>query len=177
MSDDDRTTVYLAGPVQHVDRGGADWRTEVAEFYADEYDFRDPLSKYNIPADDLVVVDGISNPDNPTTGGVDEIVERDKGLINESDGLLVGYSAVRSIGTPMEVMYARDRDYPVALWVRDGTDFETLSPWYRYHATAVTNDVGMALGHIERYANAEAPFDEPRQPNARVVDPAEVSGE
>jgi hypothetical protein len=174
---DDRPTIYLAGPVQHVDGGGADWREQVQEFYADEYDFRDPLSKYNVPADDLTIVDGVSNPENDATVGVEEIVERDKGLLKESDGVLVGYSAVQSVGTPMEVMWAHERGYPIALWVRDDTEFGGLSPWYRYHATAITTAVGMGLSHIRRYANAEAPFDEPRRPNSTVVDPAEVSGE
>lgn len=148
MASNSKPVVYLAGPVANVQDGGAGWRDEVQEYFGDEYAFRDPLSKYNIPADQLDVVDGTSNPENRETVGVDEIVEGDKQLLEESDGVLVGYSAVRSIGTPMEVMWARERDYPVAIWVRDDTEFDELSPWYRYHATATTTDPGLGLSHI-----------------------------
>lgn len=144
-----KPVVYLAGPVAADEDGGAGWRNEIQEYY-DEYGFRDPLSKYNVKLDDLAIVDGYSNPENPETVGLDELVERDKQLIDESDGVLVGYSDVQSIGTPMEVMYARERDMPVALWVRDDTDFDALSPWYQYHATALTTDPEMGLRHIER---------------------------
>lgn len=149
------TTIYLAGPVAAYQDGGASWRDEITGFFADDYDFRDPLAKYNIPAGDLDVVDGHSNPDNPETVGVDEVVENDLRLIDESDGLLVGYTDVPSTGTPMEVMYARERDMPVALWVRDETDFEALPIWYRYHATALTTNVEMGLRHVEQMAAEE----------------------
>lgn len=148
------TTVYLAGPVGAYDDGGAEWRNEVTESFGDEYDFRDPLSKYNAPARNLELVDGHSNPDNPVTVGIAELVESDKELLSESDGVLVGYTAVRSIGTPMEVMWAHERDYPIAIWVRDDTEFDDLSPWYQYHATAITTEPGMGLSHIERQTPA-----------------------
>lgn len=150
------TTIYLAGPVGAVEDGGAGWREEVADFFADEYDFRDPLAKYNVPADDLTVVEGHSDPEDPATVGVDELVEADKTLLRESDGVLVGYTAVQSIGTPMEVMWAREREYPVAVWVRDETPLDDLSPWYRYHATAQTTNVELALRHLDRQVR-EAP--------------------
>lgn len=144
------TTIYLAGPVAAEPDGGAAWRNELQEYYGDEYDFRDPLAKYNVKADELAIVDGYSNPDNPETVGIDEVVENDLRLIDESDGILVGYSDVASTGTPMEVMYARERDMPVALWVRDETDFDGLPIWYQYHSTALTTNPEMGLRHIER---------------------------
>lgn len=155
---DSKATIYLAGPVAACEDGGAGWRDEVMEYFADEYEFRDPLSKYNVPVEGLSIVKGRSNPKNPETVGVEEIVEGDKELLRESDGVLVGYTPVRSIGTPMEVMWARERDYPVAIWVRDpATEFDALSPWYRYHSTALTTNVEMGLRHIERQAlEAEA---------------------
>ena len=48
----------------------------------------------------------------------------------------------------MEVLWARERDYPVALWVRDDTPFDALSPWYRHHATAITTDAQLAIWHL-----------------------------
>lgn len=147
--------IYLAGPVMSLADGGAGWRDEVIDLFGDEYDLLNPLAKYNVPAEDLTVVDGTSG-DADNVVGVNEIVEEDKRLLRHCDGVLVGYSAVRSIGTPMEVMWARERDLPVAIWIRDGSDFEDLSPWYRYHATAMTNCLDMALGHLERQVGGDA---------------------
>ena len=155
-----KPTVYLAGPVQHADGGGAGWREQIQQCYADEYDFRDPLSKYNAPADGLTIVEGRSHPEIPNTVGTREIVEGDKGLLKESDGVLVGYSDVQSVGTPMEVMWAFERAYPIAVWIRDETPIADLSPWYRFHAGAITNHAEMALGHLDRATNVGVPDDE-----------------
>jgi len=143
------TTIYLAGPVQYAPRGGGGWREWVEqEFDNERYEFLNPLEKYNVSADDLEIVAGRSHPDSEETVGVREIVERDKGLIRDADGVLVGYSPRRSIGTPMEVMYAYAREIPTALWVRDDTDIEALSPWYRYHTDYVAGDVGACLARL-----------------------------
>lgn len=151
----DRPTVYLAGPVAAYDDGGAGWRESIIDFYGDAYDLKSPLDKYNVPVEELTIVDGESG-DAPETVGVGEIVHGDLTLLRASDGVLVGYSDVKSIGTPMEVRWARERDYPVALWVRDDTEFDDLSPWYRYHATALTTAPGMGLRHIERQLPGES---------------------
>jgi len=94
--------------------------------------------------------------DRDDTVSVGEIVTSDKALIDKSDAILVGYTAVRSIGTPMEVMYAYDRDIPTALWIRDGTDSEDLSPWYRHHVTGVFDALRPALGHLRQEVAADA---------------------
>jgi len=145
-----KPTVYLAGPVMSVTDGGAGWRDRVSEEFGDDYEFRNPLAKYNVPADDLEIVAGHSNPRDPSTVGVREIVEEDKRLLRESDAILVGYSACRSVGTPMEVMWGHGRDYPIVLWIRDGTRIDHISPWYRYHVGALTNSVEMALDRLAR---------------------------
>jgi len=144
-----RPTVYLAGPVMSMDDGGAGWREDVEAYCGEALETRNPLSKYNIPVGDLQVVDS-ANHGGDNTVSVEEIVEGDKELLRQSDAVLVGYSAVRSIGTPMEVMWARERDMPVALWIRDGTAVDELSPWYRYHATAMTNSLPLALDQLDR---------------------------
>jgi nucleoside 2-deoxyribosyltransferase len=165
---DDQPTVYLAGPVMSYADGGASWRESVKRAFGDEYDLRDPLAKYNVSAQELEVVDGRSDPAVEETVGVDEIVEGDMQLLDESEGVLVGYTQVRSTGTPMEVMYARERGMPVAVWVRDDTDFEDLSPWYRYHATALTTDVELGLQHIRgQTPNTD---DRPRSPVREALD-------
>ena len=143
-------SIYLAGPVAALADGGASWRERVGREYGEQYDFQNPLAKYNVPVDDLTIVDGVSDPDDETTVGTDEIVTDDKEKILKSDAVLVGYEAVHSIGTPMEVMFAYERDMPVAVWIRDDTGIMDLSPWYLHHATAVTNSIELALGHLDR---------------------------
>jgi len=141
-------TIYLAGPVAAYDDGGAGWRERVVDEFSDEYEFRNPLDKYNVPVENLDVVNGYADEEANGTVGVRDIVEGDKEMLREADGLLVGYTDVQSVGTPMEVMWAHERGFPVALWVRDDTDFEALSPWYRYHTTSLTSDPELGLRHI-----------------------------
>lgn len=150
-------TIYLAGPVATLDDGGAGWRESVLEYLGGDetVEALNPLDKYNVPVDDLTVVHGMSDEDDETTVGTVEIVGSDKQLVEASDAVLVGYEDVKSIGTPMEVMYAYDRDKPVGIWIRDETDAEELSPWYRHHASAVTNSLPMAIGHLKRKVGSD----------------------
>ena len=148
-------TVYLAGPVATLADGGAEWRERVGRDYGEQYDFQNPLAKYNVPVEDLTVVDGVSDPDDHTTVGTDEIVEEDKSKLRASDVVLVGYVDTQSVGTPMEVMWAFEREMPVAIWIRDDTDIMDLSPWYLHHAAAITNSVEMALGHLDREVSGD----------------------
>jgi len=151
------TTIYLAGPVANVEDGGAAWRERLTEEYQHDtsIEFLDPLAKYNAPADDLRIIDGVSDADDEETVGADEIVRSDKQLILGSDALLVGYEAVQSVGTPMEVMFAHARDIPIAVWIRDETLREKLSPWYRHHAGRVTYLPGVAVGHLVNETGGE----------------------
>jgi len=142
--------VYLAGPVAAYQDGGAAWRDRIIDEFGDQFEFRNPLDKYNVPVEDLTIVDGAGTTKDDVVS-VTELVEADKALLEESDGVLVGYSAVQSVGTPMEVMWAYERDMPVAVWLRDDTGYDELSPWYRYHASAVANEVESALWHSGRH--------------------------
>ena len=141
--------VYLAGPVQHVADGGADWRDELQSVWGDRFEFKNPLAKYNVPVENLTVVDGL-NSDGDDEVSVGEIVRGDKRLIYESDAILIGYSDIQSIGTPMEAMFGYERHYPIAIWIRDDTDADDLSPWYRYHADTITANLDVALASIRR---------------------------
>jgi len=140
-------TIYLAGPVAAYQDGGAAWRDRIIGEFGHEFEFRNPLDKYNVPVEDLTIVDGAGTSEDDVVS-VTELVEADKELLEESDAVLVGYSAVRSIGTPMEVMWAHERDIPVAVWVRDDTHYDQLSPWYRYHAGAVVDEPEDALHYL-----------------------------
>lgn len=142
-----KPTIYLAGPVAAYQNGGAAWRSNVEERFGDEFDFRNPLDKYNVPVEDIEIVDGAGTSSEDVVS-VTELVEADKQLLRESDGVLVGYSDVQSVGTPMETMWAYERDVPVAVWLRDATGYDQLSPWYRYHAGVVVDDLGSAMHYL-----------------------------
>ena len=141
-----KPTLYLAGPVAHVDDHGVGWRETVAES-AHSFETANPLDKYNVGLDDLAIVhhrppleEGEITPA--------QIVDNDKRLIDESDAVLVGYEAVQSVGTPMEVMYAYDTLKPVVLWIRDDTDPEALSPWWHHHVSAIEESLTSALWQL-----------------------------
>lgn len=143
--------VYLAGPVRNDVDGGAVWRDDVIEVYSDGVEFVNPLDKYNVPVEGLSVVGGDSEESNSDTVGVNEIVEGDKEMLEMCDAVLVGYSNVQSIGTPMEVMWAYERDYPVGIWIRDPQmNPEDLSPWYQYHADFISPQVYDVMVVLER---------------------------
>ena len=147
-------TLYLAGPVAALDDGGAGWRDELVDAYADaDVGFANPLDHLNAPAEDVDIVPYESN--DPSEVTPDEIVENDKEMLRESDGVLVGYSRERQIGTPMEVMWAHERDVPVVIWVRDETLYGDLSPWYRYHADAATTSRSEAVSLLRLAIDAQ----------------------
>lgn len=130
-------TTYLAGPVASLDDGGASWRETVMDERL-QFNYEDPLEKYNVPLDDLeVVADDSTKRYRDNTVTVSEIVEGDKAKLRNSNAVLVGYENVHSIGTPMEVMWSYMHGYPVLLWVRDDTPRDKLSPWYRYHVSDI----------------------------------------
>lgn len=140
-------TIYLAGPVAEAPDSGSGWREMIIEEFGETVDFANPLSKYDVPAESLDIMPGTTD-ESDTTVGVDEIVESDKQMLANSDALFVGYSDVKSIGTPMEVMWAFERDIPVCLWVRDGTPYDDLSPWYRYHVSMAVNSPKLGLYNL-----------------------------
>lgn len=140
--------VYLAGPVQHKADGGAAWRDAIEETYPN-IEWLNPLAKYNVPVDGIdIVPEGSDAADRDDAVTPTDIVDGDKSLLRDADAVLVGYSSVRSIGTPMEVMWSYDRYKPVVMWIRDGTDVSDLSPWYRHHADAIHTDLSDAVDSL-----------------------------
>lgn len=144
-----KPVVYLAGPVANVPDGGASWRDLVESEYAEEIAIRNPLDKYNVPLDDLTISES-PHSDREGMVGYADIVESDLELLKDSDAVLVGYEDVQSVGTPMEVRWAYERDYDVAIWIRDDTRLHDLSPWFLHHASAVTSSLQLAVNHLTR---------------------------
>jgi len=70
-------------------------------------------------------------------------------ILRNSDAVLVGYERSHgSVGTPMEVLYAFERDKPVSLCIQDDTMHHEIPAWYRYHATAQVSAPRLALRHL-----------------------------
>ena len=142
-----KPTIYLAGPVAHADNHGVGWRETVEETVS-SFECANPLDKYNVGLDDLEIVHEPPAGDGQVTPH--EIVGNDKRLLGESDAVLVGYEAVQSIGTPMEVMHVFGTGKPVVLWIRDDTDPEALSPWYHAHVNAIEENLTNALWQLRQ---------------------------
>ena len=143
-----KPTLYLAGPVAHVDDHGVGWRETVAET-AHSFETANPLDKYNVGLDGLEIVHH-APPLEEGEATPAQIVTNDKRLIDESDAILVGYEAVRMTGTPMEVQYAFGTGKPTVLWVRDDTDPEALSPWWHHHVSTIEESLTSALYELRQ---------------------------
>lgn len=76
---------------------------------------------------------------------VNEIVRLDKIDIEQSDALLVNYDKP-SVGTSMEVFYAWLLGRPVVVVAKSGT---VISPWLRYHSTAIVDSFAEAYSMLE----------------------------
>lgn len=73
-----------------------------------------------------------------------EIVELDKRDIRESDAMIVMYTRP-TVGTCMEIHYASTIGVPIV--VVDESN-KPISPWMRYHATAIVRTKEAALAKI-----------------------------
>jgi len=128
--------IYLAGPVADRDDSGAGWREAIKTEYGDEFEFLDPLDKYD-PRDD----------GQPTAR---EIVESDLDLVMDADALLVRYDGEATWGTPMEVQFAHRRDTPVALtWLGESP----ISPWAEFHCDYLRSTTAGALSGLAAHFN------------------------
>lgn len=139
--------IYMAGPVNAPKDSGVGWRTALVEHYPD-IEWLNPLDEVLAESVGDIVPDG-----QPTDAGEvthSELVQSDKQLLRDADALLIGYSHVRQVGTPMETLLAKIYDYPVALWVRDETPRRGLSPWYHFHADQITHNHGAAIDWLLR---------------------------
>lgn len=120
-------SVYLAGPIfMQSDEACKNWR---AWFEAASPDVRwvDPMVRDYRGREDQCVK---------------EIVEGDKADI-DSVSAMVALVETPSAGTSMEVLYAWERGIPVVA-ITSGR----VSPWIRYHSTAVVTTLEEALAFL-----------------------------
>lgn len=155
------TTLYLAGPVMHADDGGHGWRDEIkADIQHESFqtvEALDPLDKYSVGANDVEIVEPPSSGDNEVT--CSEIVQADKQMIDDSDAVFVGYEMVKQVGTPMEVIYAYQKNMPIGVWLRDDTVETDLSPWYRHHVDVIANRWKKAVSELEVQLHGQTKLD------------------
>lgn len=128
-------TVYLAGPINHVDHNGIEWREQVADQFHG-YEWVSPFD----PMDNVTAAQIEQNDES--------VVEQDLELIRGCDALLANWEQVPQCGTPMEIFYAkRIRNIPVFVATTD-TD---LSPWLQYHADCIEPSLGHVIAQMDNY--------------------------
>jgi nucleoside 2-deoxyribosyltransferase len=121
--------IYLAGPIQN-DPYASRWRNGLKEDYRDEAEFVDPLEECSL-------------------GGVPDVVEADKGMIDEADGVFVCFKDIPTAGTPMEVLYTyQQEETPVMMWVADGTEKKDVGEWYKHHLDYISDDRYTTMNHL-----------------------------
>lgn len=138
--------VYLAGPIQHADYGGHMWRDYLVDTYY-EFEFINPLDKYDGNADAIIVHNGNPPTDaDPTAEFVSttELVETDKELVRNCDAVIVNWEDIPSCGTPMEVLYAYERNIPVVCRY----DGNSISPWMEYHTETIHSSLDDCVEHL-----------------------------
>jgi len=75
------------------------------------------------------------------------IIEHDVGIILCSDGIVAFVTGSFSIGTIMEIVYARSLGKPVYLIVTNKQDGH---PWLQYHATKIFKSTTAFVGYMKR---------------------------
>lgn len=129
------TTIYLAGPINGcTDAEALDWREELTTLLRGHQVISPMARDYR----------GKENEN------VEDIVEGDKADIRKSQ-VVVAYCPRPSVGTSMEVLYARERGLQVAVLTPEGV---SVSPWLRYHADCVASDMGSVVEFIAAVSSA-----------------------
>ena len=147
-----KLTIYLSGPIDHCNEDEIHgWRENVKKALP-RCEWRDPNDReYDMT--------------NPTS--YIPLVEYDKQDIDESNLVLV-YPWKHGVGTPMECMYAWDRNKYILVV----SDNEQISPWWRYHSTKIVPNFEEAYKVIN-YLIEEPDFEE----YGYDVDRAELEGD
>jgi len=122
--------VYLAGPINGCTDDEANTWRDIAKSALGKENCIDPMRRdYRGREDECL----------------DEIVILDKLDIVDSDVVLANCWQF-SVGTSMEVLFASERGKSVIAVVKPGA---TVSPWLRFHALAVVDDLDRALTLIK----------------------------
>lgn len=128
-------TIYLAGPMAgRSDIDAKKWRDYMTIKLVDKnINIRNPMDR------------DYRNHVKFTEKDIKDIVEGDKNDIKRSD-LVVVYYDRPSVGTSMEILYAFERNIPVAIINASGND--VISPWLTYHAEYITADIDQMIKYV-----------------------------
>lgn len=121
-------TVYLAGPLNHDDGLGYEWREIIGK------EIKKLGGKIKDPSEF-----------EPKIDGAEKCVEMDKQMIEKADIILVNFTEAHdnlSIGTPMEMMYAYQFDKPV---ITIGAEDHI---WVQYHSDEIFSSVKEFIKYI-----------------------------
>lgn len=123
--------VYLCGPINGcTDDECKTWRDQLIEIFPEAIDpmVRDYRGK--------------------ETESYREIVDLDKRDIRVCDVVVVNYIKP-SVGTSMEMFFAWTLGKPIIIWCNEDI---SLSPWLRYHSTAIFHNYSDVVNAIKRAA-------------------------
>lgn len=120
--------VYLAGAIDRVERSRAEeWRAQAKRTMGDF---------------DLVAVDPLAEVEDSWSD--DEIVNRDRYLLGQSDAVLVD-GRTPGFGTGCEIQTAYDLSIPVVVW---GVSPPNAGVWLRHHCVYATPNLAEAVEYI-----------------------------
>ena len=125
-----RVKIYLCGPINGcTDSECMDWRAEVLKHFPDAID---PMKR---------------DYRGKEAESYREIVDLDKRDVRDAEVILINY-VKPSVGTAMECFYAWTLQKPIVLLCERGAN---LSPWLRYHSTAIVHSVAEAVAKIRSF--------------------------
>lgn len=142
----DSLSVYLSGPIRHMEDSGVGWRESIIDEYGDRIGFLSPLDNFSPEEVEIIHDPENFDPDSDEEQVLpDEYITQDKIDIMRSDCLLVGLPDVKSRGTLMEVMWGWDRNVPFYVWEMNN---QTESGWLYDHGVFVSDDLDEVINRI-----------------------------
>jgi hypothetical protein len=137
-------SVYMAGPIQHVNDYGKGWRAHVRQEY-DGIDWIDPTD----------MEDPTEAAAEGNLGGTEQLVEDEIRIVREADGMLVHWEEVPTCGTPMEMVYGQTAnlwdDCRTSTFVVTQTTVpeDDLSAFLTYHTDVMVESFDEAVETLE----------------------------
>lgn len=126
--------IYLGGPINHS-TDPYSWRQRAVEYVSDDVELVNPIAEHDYSGDEHV----------PET-----VVTNDLELLGSCSVLLFRREAgVETWGTPMEVQWAYDHNYPIVCY--DPHDSES-SAWIRHRSDSVNTELEAAVAVATAFA-------------------------
>ena len=135
MSDINRKTIYLSGPIMDEHEGSArEWRTAAKQILGADFRILDPMRRKFVDRQ---------------VDSANEIVEFDLQDVRDADIILVNYNKP-SIGTSMEVFFAAYNEGKFVVSFSPFT-FEESSPWMVRFSTKILHSLEEAASYIKEH--------------------------